>query len=206
MDQPGLISRDHSTPVLEASAARPFSIISLVGGKWTTFRGFAEEAADMAFKRLGRTRRLSTETAPIGGGRDYPLSGEDKAVWIARVAGQSALPARRVETLLARYGSTAEALALHLSKFDGDRPLAGCPDYSTGEIDWLARFAMVVRLDDIVMRRTTMAIENKVTAATLEDVAAVMGDAHGWDDARRQSETQALGQRLATFHGMRIRS
>lgn len=206
VDQPGLISRDHSAPVLEPTPARPFPIISLVGGKWTTFRGFAEEAADMALKRLGRARRLSTETAPIGGGHDYPLTRQDKAAWVVRVAGANGLPAMRVETLLERYGSTAEALARHLSKFGEDRPLKGCPDYSTGEIDWLARSEMVVHLDDIVMRRTTMAIENKVTAATLQDVAAVMGDAHGWDDARRQSETQALGQRLATFHGMRIRS
>lgn len=206
VDQPGLISRDHSAPVLEPTPARPFPIISLVGGKWTTFRGFAEEAADMALKRLGRVRRLSTETAPIGGGRDYPLSRQDKSGWIGRVAAKSGLPAKRVEALLARYGTTAEAGVLHLAKFAGDRPLAGCPDYSTGEIDWLARSEMVVRLDDIVMRRTTLAIENKVTVEALDDIATVTGLALGWDDARRQSETAAVRQRLATFHGMRIRS
>lgn len=206
VDQPGLISRDHSAPVLEPTPTRPFPIISLVGGKWTTFRGFAEEAADMALKRLGRTRRLSTETAPIGGGRDYPVRRQDKEAWIARVAGKTNQPLNRVETLLARYGTTSEACAMHVSKFEGDRPLAGCPDYSTGEIDWLARWEMVVRLDDIVMRRTTIAIENKVTVEALEDIANVTGQALGWDDARRQSETAAVRQRLATFHGMRIRS
>ncbi|NEK79495.1 MAG: FAD-dependent oxidoreductase, partial [Xanthomonas perforans] len=36
---PGLISRDHSAPVLEPTAGRGFPIVSLVGGKWTTFRG-----------------------------------------------------------------------------------------------------------------------------------------------------------------------
>ena len=45
---PGLISRDHSCPALEPEGSRRFAILSLVGGKWTTFRGFAEEVADNA--------------------------------------------------------------------------------------------------------------------------------------------------------------
>ncbi|UVC12142.1 hypothetical protein IHQ71_19960 [Rhizobium sp. TH2] len=43
--EPGLISRDHSAPAMEPVQNRPFPIISLVGGKWTTFRGFAEEGS-----------------------------------------------------------------------------------------------------------------------------------------------------------------
>ena len=69
---PGLISRDHSSPTIEPEGARPFPIVSLVGGKWTTFRGFAEEVADNLLARLGRPRRVSTAELPIGGGRNYP--------------------------------------------------------------------------------------------------------------------------------------
>jgi glycerol-3-phosphate dehydrogenase len=206
VDQPGLISRDHSAPVLEPTPARPFAVISLVGGKWTTFRGFAEEAADMALRRLERTRRMSTAAAPIGGGRNYPANPKDRADWIARISAKSGLPAARIETLLARYGSTAEAIALHIGSFSGDRPVAGCPDYSTGEIDCLARSEMVVHLDDIVMRRTTIAIENKITVEALDDIARGVADALDWDEAKQSSETAAVRQRLATCHGMRIRS
>ncbi|TIM59290.1 MAG: glycerol-3-phosphate dehydrogenase, partial [Mesorhizobium sp.] len=49
---PGLISRDHSAPVMEIEGNRTWPIVSLVGGKWTTFRGFAEEVADMLLSRL----------------------------------------------------------------------------------------------------------------------------------------------------------
>ncbi len=38
------------------TTSRPFPIVSLVGGKWTTFRGFAEEVADAILARLGRGR------------------------------------------------------------------------------------------------------------------------------------------------------
>ncbi len=68
----GLISRDHSAPVAEPEGARQWPILSLVGGKWTTFRGFAEEVAETVLARLGHARRVSTQGLPIGGGRDYP--------------------------------------------------------------------------------------------------------------------------------------
>jgi glycerol-3-phosphate dehydrogenase len=206
VDQPGLISRDHSAPVLEETEARPFPIISLVGGKWTTFRGFAEEAADMALRRLSRPRRISTENSPIGGGRNLPVTPGEKMAWIERVCGESRLPRPRVAALLARYGSTAEPIAIHVSAYSDDRPLAGCPSYSTGEIDWLARSELVIHLSDIIMRRTTMAIENTLTMATIEDVAAVAGNVLDWDWARRRAEITALLQTLTESHGMKIRS
>ena len=62
---PGLISRDHSAPVAEPGEGRPFPVISLVGGKWTTFRGFAEEVADTILTRLGRSRTVSTQMLPM---------------------------------------------------------------------------------------------------------------------------------------------
>jgi glycerol-3-phosphate dehydrogenase len=71
--QPGLISRDHSAPVAEPAEGRPFPVVSLVGGKWTTFRGFAEEVADTILSRLGRSRKVSTQKLPIGGGRGARL-------------------------------------------------------------------------------------------------------------------------------------
>ena len=204
IDQPGLISRDHSMPVLEPTASRPFPVISLVGGKWTTFRGFAEEAADLALKRLGRTRRMSTEAAPIGGGRHYPMDDRARNAWIARVAAQSGLPQRRVADLLARYGTTAESAATHLAAYDADRPIEGCADYSTGEFDWLARNEDVVHLEDLVMRRTTLAIENKLTLRAIAEIAKITGEALGWSQERVSAEMASLETRLLTTQGMRI--
>jgi glycerol-3-phosphate dehydrogenase len=79
----GLISRDHSAPVTEPAPGRPFAILSLVGGKWTTFRGFAEEVADSVLGRLGAVRRRSTRDLPIGGGPGFPphAGGAHPAGW-----------------------------------------------------------------------------------------------------------------------------
>ena len=67
-----IVSRGHSVRLDEPEAGRPFPIYSLIGGKWTTFRAFAEQAADMILARLRLPRRCSTQQLPIGGGRDFP--------------------------------------------------------------------------------------------------------------------------------------
>ena len=47
-------------------------VLSLIGGKWTTFRGFAEEAADLVLDRLGKSRRISTRHARSAAAGTFP--------------------------------------------------------------------------------------------------------------------------------------
>jgi len=68
----GLISRDHRIEVVAADERTRFPIYSLVGGKWTTYRAFSEQTTDRILRDLGKTRRASTRSLPIGGGKDYP--------------------------------------------------------------------------------------------------------------------------------------
>ena len=194
--QPGLISRDHSAPVAEPVAGRPFCVISLVGGKWTTFRGFAEEVADTILKRTGRTRKVGTQMLAIGGGRDFPAGEAARQAWIDSRATKSGLSAARVAALLGRYGTTADAVIAHIGK-NGDEPLAHIEGYGSGEIDWIARTEMVVHLADIAMRRTTLAIEGRLTAAGIGQLSGIATRALGWDEGRRVQEAEALTAQLA---------
>ncbi|MCJ8150019.1 glycerol-3-phosphate dehydrogenase/oxidase [Shinella sedimenti] len=196
---PGLISRDHSAPVAEPAKGRPFPVISLVGGKWTTFRGFAEEVADTILSRTSRSRTVSTQMLPIGGGRDFPTDDAARKAWIARRAAESGLPASRIEGLLARYGTTADAVLAHIRKV-GDQPLAHVEGYGQGEIDWVVRNEMVGHLADIVMRRTTLAIEGKLTAAGLDEIARVAATALGWNDDKLAAELASVTAHLTTFN------
>jgi glycerol-3-phosphate dehydrogenase len=189
---PGLISRDHSAPVAEPTPQRPFPIVSLVGGKWTTFRGFAEEVADSLLARLGRSRGISTRDLPIGGGRGFPA---DRAAWLAALARDTGLPASRLDTLLARYGTTAGAIARHEAA-RGVAPLPDAADYSLAEIDWIVRNEQVARLADIVMRRTTLAITGTLTARDLATIAGVAASALGWDAGRTEAEIAATTTEL----------
>lgn len=202
--EPGLISRDHSSPAFEPEEGRPFALVSLVGGKWTTFRGFAEEVADSLISRLSKKRIQSTQTLPIGGGRDFPTDPAARRRWVSKRSKQSGLTAERVEALLSRYGTTADQFVAHLPDAGNDAPLTHLPDFSAVEVAWLARSEMVVHLADLVMRRTTLAIEGRMTTAAIDELSVAAAQALGWDEVRRRDEVAALTAHLATYHRVRL--
>lgn len=200
----GLISRDHSSPTIEPEGARPFPIVSLVGGKWTTFRGFAEEVADNLLARLDRPRRVSTAELPIGGGRNYPAGDSKHAVWLAETSAATGVASARLAVLLDRYGTTALSISRHIAAFIGERPLANAPDYSRAEIDYLVRFEAVERLADIVLRRTTLAMAGALNWENLEEIASVAGDALNWSNGRLVDEISATATELTERHFYRF--
>ncbi|MBX9458697.1 MAG: glycerol-3-phosphate dehydrogenase/oxidase [Rhizobium sp.] len=202
--QPGLISRDHSAPVAEPAGNRPFAVISLVGGKWTTFRGFAEQVSEMILTRFGRVRAVDTKMLPIGGGRGFPGDDTARNVWISDRAAKTGLPHERVAVLLGRYGSTADAVLGHIVQAGDDMPLKQVADYTSAEIDWVARSELAGRLADIVMRRTTLAIEGRLSHAALNEISTVAGVALDWDETRRMEEVAAVSAQLETFNRVHL--
>jgi glycerol-3-phosphate dehydrogenase len=201
---PGLISRDHSAPVDEPDADRPFPIISLVGGKWTTFRGFAEEVADTVLSRLQRPRRQSTRYLAIGGGKDFPASEQARCDWAREIAARSGLSAERAGELLGRYGTTAAILLSASSAYSDDQRLSGAPGHSFREIDWIVRNEMVVHLSDVVLRRMTLAIEGRLTLEGLSEIAGIAGTALAWDAERVAAEIDDVVTQLDRFHSQRL--
>ncbi|HBF29668.1 glycerol-3-phosphate dehydrogenase/oxidase [Rhizobium sp.] len=202
---PGLISRDHSAPIAEPDGQRPFAIISLIGGKWTTFRGFAEEVADTVLHRLNRSRIRSTKTMAIGGGLSFPESNDARKTWLTALASQNSIGFDRAETLLSRYGTTAQNLLAMPSAYHDTQRLSAIPQYSALEIDWIARNESIVTLADIVFRRTSMAIESVLTQMALYEIAAIAALSHDWDSARQAREVEAVLQKLRTHHGVALR-
>lgn len=185
---PGLISRDHSAPVFEPDSTRKWPVISLVGGKWTTFRGFAEEVADVILDRLAKARRRSTRHLPIGGGRGYPTDLAARDRWIDDVELATGSDRARVTVLLERYGSTAESI-LRQEQSDGVTTLECVPDYTLAELKWIARHESVVHLSDLLFRRTSLAITGRLDRRAVETVAGAIASILGWDHGRRVNET-----------------
>jgi len=203
---PGLISRDHSAPVAEPDASRPFPIISLIGGKWTTFRGFAEEVADTVLDRLGSKRKASTQSMPIGGGKDFPVNAAARSNWLAVAAPASSVDAARLDQLLSRYGTKASAIARHQSPSSNEDRLPDSNSYSVSEIDYIARNEFVEHLADIVMRRTTLAISGALTTNDLRQIAGVAAQALGWSPQRTSAEIEAVVAQLNGTNLMRLQS
>ncbi|MAS37707.1 MAG: glycerol-3-phosphate dehydrogenase [Anaerolineaceae bacterium] len=199
----GQISRDHHCDVIEPTGERTFPVYNLIGGKWTTFRAFAEQVTDTLLQRLGRTRNQTTDSLPIGGGKGYPNNNTARQDWLNRRHAQTGLPTDRLETLLQRYGARAEAVAAFLTAAP-DEPLVEHPGYSRREIAFLVTHEQVHHLDDLVLRRTTLALQGELTAALLLELGQITAAALGWSDDQTQSDIERTSQILAKRHGVHL--
>jgi glycerol-3-phosphate dehydrogenase len=200
--EPGLVSREHSAPVEAATHARQFPIISLVGGKWTTFRAFSAEVADSVLDLLNTEREKTTDNMAIGGGREMPQSVHARSAWILELSRRSGASPDRVGDLLDRYGTTAADIAL----IEGVSPifLQDAGSFSEGEIDWIARNEHVEHLQDILLRRTALAITGNLTEALCRQICKVAAQALGWNAIREAAELDALGEILTKCHGVHL--
>ena len=181
---------------MEPEHDRPWPILSLVGGKWTTFRGFAQEVADTLLARLGRPRHISTRHLRIGGGDDFPTDPAARERWIKAAACDTGATPARAGLLLDRYGTTALSVLAHESAHPAPA-LADAPGWTLAEIDWIVRNEHVVHLEDIVLRRTTLVIEGRLTGRDLASLAQTAAVALGWDEARRLAELRQTTTLLA---------
>jgi len=201
---PGEISRDHSCEVLPAGNGIEFPVYSLIGGKWTTFRAFGEQVADKILKQLARPRSASSVGLPIGGGKNYPTTAAQKSAWLTSVAERTHLPAERLAALLDRYGSRAEDAA-HFTLAAPDPPLRWLPDFSRREIQFLACHERIVHLDDLILRRTIMALLGQLSLALLEELAEVLASELGWSQERTHEEVARSVKLLTEVHGVRLK-
>jgi len=195
----GQISRNHSLVMLPPDPTRAWSTLCLVGGKWTTFRRFGEEAADRVLRLLGEKRHTSTTELAIGGGRDFPAPAAQPA-WIAQLAQQYALPVPRVTQLVKRYGSRAVPLLSLLR--DDDRPLHHHADYSATELRYLTEHEQVCQLEDLLVRRTSLAIGGELTPPLIQEISLLMAQTMNWSEHQRIQQLQRCCASLARFHGL----
>jgi glycerol-3-phosphate dehydrogenase len=200
-DKPGGISRDHSVVIDPPNASRSIPMVCLVGGKWTTFRSLAELATDDVLRLIGRPRQHSTAQRPIGGGAGLPQDAAGMNALLARVEAAGHVGRPRAMALVDRYGSSALALAERFAA-EGDRPLQRAPDFSVAEVNFLCRDTAVAHLDDLVIRRTVLAISGKVTTALLAELAEVAGAALGWNPERRAMELDHCTRLLQEHHSV----
>lgn len=199
----GQISRDHSCLVLPPGQQVNFPVYSLVGGKWTTFRAFSEQVADNLLDSLGRSRRIRTEDRPIGGGAGYPVSDQARQAWIAQAQSRYGLPADQIDRLLERYGTYANHVMDYLTA-GTDTPLMHQPDYTRREIEFIVANEDVVRLDDLIMRRTLIGLLGELTPALLDELAAITAHVKGWTADETQQQIEYVRQLFANRYGVNL--
>ncbi len=197
--RPLLSGEDEGTSQLsrEHAVARPQpGLISIAGGKYTTYRVMAADAIDAARIDLASGVAESvTEHIPLLGAEGYHALMNQ----VDRLAARHGLPVWRVTHLLNRYGSLmTEVLALADGEADLLEPLEGAEEYLRVELVYAATHEGALHLDDLLTRRTRISIETPdrgVTAA--RSVAGLVAPRLSWDEARVADEVAAYTARVA---------
>ena len=202
VDEPGEISRDHSVG-RDMLPGSDVPILSLVGGKWTTFRAFAAEVTDEVLAGLGQARRSETTFVPIGGGRDFPEADEARRAWIARVSREHAVAPARVEACLDRYGTSAEAL-LQACDHGANDDLPSLPGYGARELGAVIEREQVVALSDLVFRRLPIAVSGQLSPEALADIADIAARTLQWSDDERERQVEDLRRVARERHGIDV--
>jgi glycerol-3-phosphate dehydrogenase len=191
-DFTGRIPRGHSVRRLHGGVPQ----IGMVGGKWTTYRAFAEEAADMVLRDLGRARRHSTRDLPIGGGAGF----SDRLA--ADLMQRHGLAADRAAHLVDLYGAQAPQVAAFCAG-RADRPLPGTL-LSEGEVARFVQCEQAVHLADVLQRRSPLAIRGDLSPDLVAAVSHVMARECGWTEARAAAEVTRFLSELDIYHGVRL--
>lgn len=189
-DETSKLSREH----IVAHAAP--GLVVVAGGKWTTYRIMAKDAIDAAVHALeGRWSASVTDQIPLTGAEGY------RAMWNSRTAfaAQSGLHVSRIERLLNRYGTDTQLILDLIAQ----RPalaqvLPGAEDYLAAEAVFATTHEGALHLDDVLVRRTHVAMETwdrGVSAAPV--VAELMAQELGWTAVQRDAELLAYEQRVA---------
>ncbi len=165
----------------------PDGLVTVTGGKLTTYRKMAQDTVDLAL--VGRdgprprsiTKRIQLEGAPGLGGSP------------ARAAGVASPP-----HLAHRYGTLANAVAALAASDPGLlAPIATGLPYTGAEVVYAAREEMAVHLDDVLSRRTRASIQDaRAALAAADAVAAILVAELGWTRSRRRNEVGRFRERV----------
>jgi glycerol-3-phosphate dehydrogenase len=178
------VSRDHvvRTP-------RP-GLVSVAGGKYTTYRVMAAAGVDAAADQLGlRVDASRTESIPLIGAESLEAARSELA--------ELGLPAGVSERLLGRYGSIAPEVGRPIA-LDPDlgSPLPGASPYVAAEALYAVTHEGARSLEDVLARRTRISFEAADGGrAAAPVVARLVGDALGWAPSRARDEVDAFGSR-----------
>src|SRR3954470_31896 len=141
------LSRRHSVQ------RSPGGLITVMGGKLTTYRRMAEDTVDEVTSVLGRGGRCRTSRLPLHGAEGFESVSD--------------------EHLASRYGSEARTVqAMVAADPSLGQPLVPSLPYLRAEALYAARYEMAHTLDDVLARRTrAMLLARDETAAVADDVA-----------------------------------
>jgi glycerol-3-phosphate dehydrogenase len=185
-DSPGAASREHAVTVSAGG------LVSISGGKLTTYRVMATDVLRVVCRALGRPMADGNrEGVRLPGG---DISSYDALlVEISRETNDAPLAAHLAQS----YGSRWRQVWSEISSDRGDAILADGLPYTVGELRYCVRREMACTLGDLLIRRTKLAFETRDHGTSITDHAAVaLAGVLGWDERARSAAVAAYASEV----------
>jgi glycerol-3-phosphate dehydrogenase len=168
-------------------------MITITGGKLTTWRRMAKMTVDRLVERDARDAPCRTQEIPLG-----------QAIPVEELPPIEGVPAESYPALASRYGYAAhEVLALASERGELAQPiLAGLPDL-LAEVALAARREQARSVGDVLLRRTRLGVlaagelladRPGVVAEPVRRVAGVLGTEMGWSPERVAREEESFAE------------
>ena len=167
------VSRRHKITLSQSG------LLTIIGGKWTTYRCMAEETIDKAIK-AGMLEKRKCVT------KDFALT---------------TVPDNYKARRLKIYGYGADEIERKIK----DQPSLGEPlnsdlTYTEAEIRWIIRNEMPCTLTDVLARRTRALILNvRASVAIAQQVADIMADELGYDNKWKEQQLEEYNQLVLNY-------
>jgi len=169
---PGAITRRHW---MEEHADGDVPLYSIIGGKLTTCRSLAQNAAQTILSRLGRSPTADSRDRCIPGGESYPSSDEDLAAEWDQLAQQSGLSRSSVKAFWSLYGTRCRSLLASLDN-TSTKCLADT-DLPVALARWVIEHEWIDRLEDLVERRLMLLYHRGLSVECLRELAKLLVEA-----------------------------
>jgi glycerol-3-phosphate dehydrogenase len=186
-------SKEHSTAKLSRTYAvlqSPSGLVSIVGGKLTTYRRMAQDTVDVLSRRDGSTPIHPTQNLPLQGSAGWPASEHELKIKGAALG----LSPQILEHLGRNYGTEAMEL-LKLIEGDAELGVRLIDDlpYTRAEVVYACRQEMAMTPDDVLARRTRITIEDRHRGlGILDNVVGLMAKELGWSPEQQQLMSDAF--------------
>ena len=178
--KPGSITRKHI--IFDHRKEGVNNLLTLIGGKLTTYRNVGEEMVDAVFKRMKRSPKpCQTDTLPLPG----CILPSDRRVQQAIDKYSSTLAIDIIYHLFSIYGAKAlEVLALTEDNPELGQRLDSELSAIKAQIVYAVRSEFAHTLVDILRRRTTLAMNGQYGMNLLPEVLDTLQQYCGWDRER----------------------
>jgi glycerol-3-phosphate dehydrogenase len=143
----------------------PSGLVTVTGGKLTTFRRMAKDVVDRLVARDERHARCRTAEIPLGSTRPYQRQ-------LADLLAGTSLDAELAELLVRQYGAAAPDVAALAFSPELALPMSSAAAHVLAEVVYAARHEGAATLADVLSRRTRLSLRARDAALPTAPLAA----------------------------------